>query len=144
MDAEWAPKDTNTHQDHVIAHLVAATVLGYFVLDETLYVLLDIGFIWRVYVDGEMGLLPHAVAISELEVDAEFRKEVTADIDRLVHRGFGVKGLKHILEPPVNCMIKDVRLFERGDDRRLIVEGEEESIAVDTSLTSGAISVVGI
>ncbi len=37
----WQPNDTTTHQDHVIAHVIGATVLGYFVFEEALYILLE-------------------------------------------------------------------------------------------------------
>ena len=37
METIWSEKDTTTHQDHVIAHVLGATVLGYFILDEALY-----------------------------------------------------------------------------------------------------------
>jgi hypothetical protein len=57
MIEEWTAIETNTHQDHVIAHVVGATVLGYWVFDETFHVLLDIGFIWSMFVDCEMGLV---------------------------------------------------------------------------------------
>lgn len=63
MTNTWTPRDTTTHQDHIIAHIVGATVLGYFVFEEALYVLLDIGFVWTIFLDGEMTLLPHPVAI---------------------------------------------------------------------------------
>ena len=43
MTDNWMPAETTTHQDHVIAHVMGATVLGYFVIDEVLYILLDIG-----------------------------------------------------------------------------------------------------
>ena len=45
----WTPRDTTTNQDHVIAHVLGATFLGYFVFEEALYVLLDIGFIWTIF-----------------------------------------------------------------------------------------------
>ena len=35
--SEWTVAETNTHQDHVIAHVIGATVVGYFVWDETAY-----------------------------------------------------------------------------------------------------------
>ena len=53
----WTAAETNTHQDHVIAHVIGATPLGHFILDETAYMLLDIGFIWNIYLDMEMGLV---------------------------------------------------------------------------------------
>jgi len=84
---EWSEKDTTTHQDHVIAHVLGATVLGYFIHDEALYVLLDIGFIWMIYVDGEMGLLPHPVAVGELDAGEEKRSEIQSDIELLLGKG---------------------------------------------------------
>ena len=63
----WTAAETNTHQDHVIAHVIGATVLGHFIWDETAYLLLDIGFVWNIYLDMEMGLVPQTVAIRELD-----------------------------------------------------------------------------
>src|SRR5678815_87061 len=80
----WIPRQTNTHQDHVIAHVLDATVLGSFVFDEALYILLDIGFVWTIFLDGEMGLLPHPVAINELDIDAERKQAIKRDTDLLL------------------------------------------------------------
>ncbi len=144
MTTQWSSKDTTTHQDHVIAHVAGATVLAYFILDEALHVLLDIGFIWKIYADGEMGLLPHPVAVGELEADEGLRAQIIADIDLLLQEGFGVKGLTRLKSPPVNCLIEEVTLFIKGDERQLLVTGEVESLAIYTSLTSGEIKVVGV
>ena len=70
---EWELAETNTHQDHVIAHVIGATVLAHFILDETAYLLLDIGFIWNIYLDGEMGLVPQSVAVAELDADESLK-----------------------------------------------------------------------
>src|SRR6185295_12939188 len=67
----WTELATNKHQDHVIAHVIGATPLGHFIHDETAYLLLDIGFIWNIYLDMEMGLVPQRLALSELGVDVE-------------------------------------------------------------------------
>ena len=141
MTTQWSSKDTTTHQDHVIAHVIGATVLGYFVHDETLYVLLDIGFIWKIYVDGEMGLLPHPVAIGELEADEELRAEIRTDIELLLRDWLGVEGLRQLTHAPVNCLIEEVTFHTRGDERRLLIAGEEGSLTVDTSSSSGEIKV---
>lgn len=138
---EWSEKDTTTHQDHVIAHVVGATMLGYFIHDEALYALLDIGFIWMIYLDGEMGLLPHPVAIGELAADGEKRSEIQADIDLLLRQGLGVEGLKQLTHPPVDCLIEQVTFYTRDDERRLLISSEEDSLTVDTSLSSGEIKV---
>ncbi|MFN2513576.1 MAG: hypothetical protein ABR568_19415 [Pyrinomonadaceae bacterium] len=138
--SDWSEKDTTTHQDHVIAHVLGATMLGYFIHDEALYVLLDIGFIWMIYVDGEIGLLPHPVAISELAAGDEKRSEIQADIDVLLREGLRAEGLRQLTHVPVDCRIDRVTFYIRSDERRLLIEGEEDSLAVDTSL-SGEIKV---
>jgi len=92
VTSAWSPKDTTTHQDHVIAHVLGATVLGYFIVDEALYILLDIGFIWTVFLDGEMGLLPHPVVMSELQIASAIKEEIKADIDFLLGNYVAARG----------------------------------------------------
>jgi len=113
----WAPAETNTHQDHVIAHVIGATPLGHFVWDETAYVLLDIGFIWNIYLDMEMGLVPQRVAISELEADEATKSELLATANEEA------------------SPIESVELFENGDERRLVMNCEQESVVIETSLS---------
>lgn len=144
MTTEWSAKDTTIHQDHVIAHVLGATMLGYFTHDEVLYVLLDIGFIWMIYLDGEMGLLPHPVAVGELDADEEKRSEIQADVELLLHEGIGVEGIRLLTPAPVNCLIEEVTFHTRGDERRLLIAGEEESLTVDTLLSSGEIKVKAV
>ncbi|MBA3570248.1 MAG: hypothetical protein H0W34_01745 [Pyrinomonadaceae bacterium] len=144
MTTEWSEKDTTTHQDHVVAHVLGATMLGYFIHDEALYVLLDIGFIWVIYLDGEMGFLPHPVAVGELDADEEKRREIQADIELLVREGLRAEGLRQLTHAPVNCLIEEVTFHTRGDERRLLIAGKEDGLTVDTSLSSGEMKVRGI
>jgi hypothetical protein len=141
MTNGWTPKETTTHQDHVIAHVLGATVLGHFVFDEALYVLLDIGFVWTIYLDGEMTLLPHPVAINELEVAETPREQIKADIDLLLSDNPSTKKLLLIRPPEVNCEIKDVNFFESGDRRRLILACEGANLAIEMSLKTTEITV---
>lgn len=113
----WTGFETNTHQDHVIAHVVGATPLGHFIWDETAYIVLDIGFIWNIYLDMEMGLVPHRVAISELEADDETKKELSE--------------VRNVESSP----IESVELFENGDERRLVMNCETEKLVIETSLS---------
>ena len=136
----WTPQDTSTHQDHVIAHVLGATFLGYFVFDEALYVLLDIGFIWTIFLDGEMGLLPHPVAVSELEIDAEAKGQIKSDIDLLLSDG-AVEGLLRFHLPPQPCQIKDVSFSADGARRRLLIAGEEANLIIETSLDNAEVQV---
>ena len=113
----WTALETNTHQDHVIAHVIGATPLGHFIWDETAYIVLDIGFIWNIYLDMEMGLVPHRLAISELEADDETKKELSE-----------VRNVE-------SSSIESVELFENGDERRLVMNCETEKLFIETSLS---------
>jgi len=110
----WTAADTNTHQDHVIAHVVGATPLGHFIWDETAYLLLDIGFIWNIYLDMEMGLVPQSLAIAELN-------ELRAFVDQANDTSTGP--------------IESVEVFENGDERRLVLHCESGQLVIETSLT---------
>jgi hypothetical protein len=113
----WTALETNTHQDHVIAHVIGATPLGHFTWDETAYIVLDIGFIWNIYLDMEMGLVPHRLAISELEADDETKK--------------GLSEVRNVESSP----IESVELFENEDERRLVMNCETEKLFIETSLS---------
>ena len=139
MTNNWTPKDTTTHQDHVIAHVVGATVLGYFVFEEALYSLLDIGFVWTIFLDGEMTLLPHPVAIKELEIDEQSRQKINADISLLLGDNPSTEKLLRMSAPPLECRIEDVSFFEWGEQRRLLLKGEEGNLAIETSLSTAEI-----
>ena len=108
----WTAAETNKHQDHVIAHVIDATPLSYFIHDETAFIILDIGFIWNIYLDMEMGLVPERMAISELDVDAE-SLQITN----------------------VECgPIESAEMFEDGEERRLVLNCEHGALTVETSL----------
>ena len=139
MTNNWTPKDTTTHQDHVIAHVVGATVLGYFVFDEALYALLDIGFVWTIFLDGEMALLPHPVAIKELEIDEPSRQEISADIDLLLGDNPSTEKLLRLTAAQVDCRVEEVSFFECGERRRLLLKGEEGNLTIETSLITAEI-----
>jgi len=109
----WTAAETNTHQDHVIAHVIGATPLGHFIWDETAYVLLDIGFIWNIYLDMEMGLVPQSLAIAELN-------ELRAFVDQANNTSTGP--------------IESVELFENGNERRLVLNCESGKLLIETSL----------
>ncbi len=141
MTNVWTPKDTNTHQDHVIAHILGATFLGYFVFDEALYILLDIGFVWSILLDGQMGLLPHPVAIGELDLDRATKDEIGADIGLLLQSS-SVEGLRRMRPSPAHCQITDVNFFTDGDRRRFVITGEEGSLAIETSLETAEVHVM--
>jgi hypothetical protein len=139
---DWIPLETNTHQDHVIAHVIGATVLGFFTADETACLLLDIGFIWTVYLDGEMGLVPQSMAVAELEVDEETKKQLRDDVQKLQTSAAGqTTPLAKMTEAPDGCLITEVSFYSRMNERRLVIECEDESLAIETSLTTGEIHI---
>src|SRR6266542_4049651 len=95
--SEWSRLETTTHQEHVIKHVVGATVLGWFIAGEAAHLLLDIGFLWTIYLDGEMNLLPQGVAISELDADeltSADKTELAFDAQLLLSEGPDAAGLK--------------------------------------------------
>lgn len=119
-------------------------MLGHVSLDETVHVLLDIGFVWTIFLDGQMGLLPHPVAVNELEITAALRSEIRNDIEILLSDNRDSRsreGLRHLIAAPVGCQITEVTIFEQDDRRRLIIAGEQASLVIETSLTTGEIDV---
>lgn len=136
----WTPAETTTHQDHVIAHVIGATVLGHFVLDETAFLLLDIGFIWNVYLDGEMGLVPHPVAIAELSATDTMKAKLRLDVDALLQNR--ESDLEAIV--PVHCgtPIRSIDFLAREEERRLVLTCEQGSVVIETSLTSGEVRIM--
>ena len=117
----WTTAETNTHQDHVIAHVIGATPLGHFIWDETAYIVLDIGFIWNIYLDMEMGLVPQSLAIAELEADEAKKSELRSYVDSLT-------------QVESAGPIQTVELFESGDERRLVLVCEDGNLSVETDI----------
>ena len=138
--SEWTVAETNTHQDHVIAHVVGATVLGHFGWDETAYLLLDIGFIWNIYLDGEMGLVPQSQAIAELEASEEFKRKIKSGIDSIT-RDIADGGLQQITVPAVLSPIQTVDFELCENSRRLVLTCEEATLVVETSLDKAEVKI---
>jgi hypothetical protein len=137
----WQPEETSVHQDHVIAHVIGATVLGYFVFDEVLYILLDIGFIWMIFLDGQMTLLPHPVAVNELEIEEGIKEDIKADVGVLL--GNLPESLLFMTASPGYGQLTDVSFERFGEQRRLTLVGEELDLIVVTSLDSAEIRLSG-
>src|SRR5215216_4069052 len=115
----WTAAETDTHQDHVIAHVIGATPLGHFVWDETAYLLLDIGFVWNIYLDGEMGLVPNPMTITELDADESIKRELRTDFDSLLQGKSGV--LSRMTRMEHLGLIEAIEFFESEDGRRLVL-----------------------
>jgi len=133
----WTEVETSTHQDHVIKHVLGATVLGWTIAGEAAHLLLDMGFLWTIYLDGEMNLLPQGVAISELEGDdlnSADRAELSFDADLLASEGRRATGLKRFNAAPEECLIQSVDVLAMDSKRRISIRGEASTINVDTSI----------
>src|SRR5262245_35943372 len=140
----WTELETTTHQDHVIKHVLGATVLGWFVAGEAAHFLLDIGFLWTIYLDTEMNLLPQGVAISELEgddVSSVDKTELVFDADLLMQEGRAAQGLKRFNGAPVECLITAVEILEADARRLVIIKGESLELKVEASIENAEISV---
>jgi hypothetical protein len=140
----WTELETSKHQDHVIAHVIGATVLGWFIAGEAAHLLLDIGFLWTIYLDGEMNLLPQGVAITELDsdtVNGADRTELAFDAQLLLSEGRHASGLKLFTPAPVECLITAVKFLAADSRRRIAVDGDTEHLHIDTSLETGEVSV---
>ena len=141
---DWTELETSTHQDHVIKHVLGATVLGWLIAGEAAHFLPDIGFLWTVYVDGEMNLLPQGVAIAELDADdltASDRTELALDAQQLLAEGREASGLKRFTAAPVECLITSVELFSSNSQRRIVVIGESANIEIETSLENAQVII---
>jgi len=143
--SDWTECETTTHQDHVIAHVLGATVLGWFIAGEAAHLLLDIGFLWTIYLDGEMNLLPQGVAISELdaaEITSADKTALTFDADLLLSEGREASDLKRFTAAPIECLLTTVECFAANSDRRIVIQGEAGRIEVLTLLETAEVSVI--
>jgi len=132
----WTELETSTYQEHVIKHVLGATILGWAVFGDAAHFLLDVGLLWTVYVNAEMNLMAQGVAIQDLESEGVTREDVTAmsaDADLLNSQGREASGLTRFNASPVECMIKSVELFAADSQHRILIVGETASVEIQTS-----------
>ncbi len=142
--SDWTERETTTHQDHVIAHVLGSTVLGWFIAGEAAHLLLDIGFLWTIYLDGEMNLLAQGVAIPELdagELSSADKTELAFDAQQLLSEGREAHDLKRFTAAPVDCLIQAVDFLAANSERRLMVRGDVANIEIETSVESNEVRV---
>lgn len=140
MQLNWQPAETSTHQDAVVAHVIGASILGYFIHDETVHLLLDIGFVWSIYLDGQMVLLPHPVATSELPVDESTRQEIRGDIDELL-AGRSTNVPRRFQVPPLVLEITEAAFYECGEQRQIRLRGDGGELVLTTNLENNRVEV---
>lgn len=133
----WTELETSTYQDHVIKHVLGATVLGWVVIEDALHLLLDVGLLWTIYINAEMNLMAQAVAIQDLQsedVTSSDIAQLTADAERLISEGREATSLNRFVAAPVECTITRVDVFQSDSRRRILVVGEDGDIEIETSL----------
>ena len=140
----WTEFETSTYQHHVIKHAIGATVLGWFIADDAVHFVLDVGLLWTVYVNAEMNLMALFVAIEDLQSD-ELPKsvidELTSDAQTLIDQGRDATGLKRFTAASVGCLVEEVSLFSADSQRRIVIHGEAGTIEIYTSADDSLISV---
>lgn len=135
---EWSLAETETHQDHVIAHVIGARIQGYFVFDEALHLILDMGFLWTIYLDGQMAMLPTGVALAELDMPEEQKQALRDEVAEL---GEGGQQFSLLTPSLGDVTIKSVEFYQRGESRRIIVEGEKAAMEIESSLAERGFKV---
>jgi hypothetical protein len=133
----WTELEISTYQDHVIKHVLGATVLGWVVIEDALHLLLDVGLLWTIYVNAEMSLMAQSVAIQDLEderVTSADIAQLTADAECLISDGREVTGLNRFTAAPIECTITGVDVYESDSRRRILVMGENADMEIETSL----------
>ena len=119
-------------------------MLGYFEFDQAAHLLLDIGFFWTVFVDGEMALVLQSLAVKEFEFDDEARAELLKDM-QLLHDGVRDQGkLARMMLVPEGSLIKGVEIYAQGERRRILIKCEDVNLIVNTSLRTGEVHITPV
>src|SRR2546423_14197141 len=141
----WTELETSTYQHHVIQHVIGATVLGWFIAEDAVHFVLDVGLLWTVYVNAEMNLMALFVAIEDLESDELSKSvidELTKEAQILIDQGLEARGLQRLTAASVGCLVEEVNLFTGNSKRRIVIRGESSSIRVDASPETSELDVI--
>ncbi len=137
---DWQPAQLDTYEDHVVAHVLGASVLGYFVADEGAHFVLDIGFIWTILLDGKMTLVLERLALAELVVSEDERITLSDEVQALYETGAHAS-LTRVTPAPADCTVQTVECYTNEAGCRLLINCESTSLSVETVLASGAIEI---
>jgi head-tail adaptor len=88
-----------------------------------------------------MGLLPHPVAVAELEVTDNEREQIAADIDLRLRLADDPTAFKRLRVTTSECLIEQVELFAKDEMRKLILFGEESNLELEMSAKDDSLSV---
>jgi hypothetical protein len=144
---DWTELETSTFQDHVIKHVLGATVLGWIVIGDAVHLLLDVGLLWTIYVTAEMDLMAQSVAIQDLAGDAVSDSDILqfeSDAQLLKSEGREATGLVRLTAAPVECVVCGVAIFSSDSRRRIMIEGEHANIEITTNLDSSEVTIKAI
>ena len=140
----WTELETSAYQHHVIKHVIGATVLGWFIAEDAVHFVLDVGLLWTIYVNGEMNLMALFVAIEDLENEELPRPiidELLKDAQLLVSHGRDASELTHFKAASVDCLVEQIQLFSGDSHRRIVIVGEAATIDVHTSISDSSVTV---
>jgi len=140
----WTELETSNFQDHVIKHVLGATVLGWIVREDAAHFLLDVGLLWTIYVTAEMDLMAHSVAIQDLEGDDVSHADILqfqSDAQLLISEGREATGLVRLTAAPVECAICAVAVFSCDSQRRILIQGEHADIEIITSAENSELTI---
>jgi hypothetical protein len=129
---------TSTHQDHVIAHVIGAELLGYFILDEAAHFILDMNFIWTIHLDAQVALLPTGVAVDEFALPREQATQLRQEIDALRSGGHEVKTINVFSSAGA---IESVSVFENNHGVKLVISTTDQAVEVISSFPERTITV---
>ena len=90
-----------------------------------------------------MGLVPHSMALGELNVSDDERATITADVGALYEAGTSAR-LAHVTPAPDNCLIEAVEFYANETGRRLLLQCEGARLSVETEFTTGAIEITAV
>jgi hypothetical protein len=141
---DWIELETSTYQDHVIKHVLGATVLGWIIIGDAVHLLLDVGLLWTIYVTTEMDLMSQSVAIQDLAGENVSHSDILqfeSDAQLLISKGREATGLLRLTGAPVECIVCGVALFSSDSQRRIMIAGEQADIEIVTSLDSSALTI---
>jgi len=142
MGPQWSQLETDSYQDHVIAHVLGATALGYFEYDQAAHILLDIGFVWTIYVDGQMALVLQSLAINDFGFDEGDRARMFDDVQSLQSDVGNNNQLSRLVRAPANSLIKEVGIYSDGERRLILITCDESRLVITGSPATGEIQIM--
>lgn len=140
----WTELEISTYQDHVIKHVLGATILGWFVAEDAVHFALDVGLLWSVYVNSEMSLMALFVAIEDLESEGLSQtmiQELISDAQALNSNGREATDLKHFKSASVDCLVERIEVLGNEARRRVKVIGEVATIEIQTWIDHSTIRI---